>query len=46
MCRDWKLHRVLQSKIQVTRTREKCLSQESNAAKVSILLTEKYYFHI
>jgi hypothetical protein len=43
-CRDWRLQRVLPSRIQVTRTRGKCLSQESDAAKVSILLTEKIYF--
>jgi hypothetical protein len=43
-CRDWRLQRVLQPRVQVTRTQGKCLSQESDAAKLSILLTEKYYF--
>jgi hypothetical protein len=45
-CYDCKSRLVLQCRVQVTRTRGKHWSHESYAAKVSILLIEKYYFHI
>jgi len=43
---DWRRRLVIQCRVRVTRTLEKCWSHVYYAAKVSLILTEKLYFYV